>query len=126
MEVLQNTTFPPYSLILKNSKHNEHYTDRKLIEQFILEWNNKNGFELNITGRFDHEKCLLIFANDNTTFEELFDQHKWPDKIADIEYDFKVPRIFPAAYSIVIHQFFINLNINEVLQEVKNKLSFIS
>jgi hypothetical protein len=119
MKVQQSTTFPPYTLILKNLHHNEHGTDRKLIEQFILEWKNKNGFELDITGRFGHEKCLLIFANNNTTFEELFIQDKWPNKINDLEYNLKVPRILPAAYSIVIHQFFINWNTNEVQEELK-------
>jgi hypothetical protein len=119
MEMIPNATFPPYTLILKNSQHNELLIDRKLIEQFILEWMNKNKFELDITGRFGHDKRLLIFANNNTSFEELFDQQKWPNKIANNEFEVIVPRIFPAAYSLVIHQFFTNWNINEVFEELK-------
>ncbi|CAF2085250.1 unnamed protein product [Rotaria magnacalcarata] len=76
-------------------------------------WKNKNGSGLDITGRFGHEKWILIFANNETTVEELFDRHKWPDKIADNEFELKVPRIFPAAYSLVIQQFYDSWNINE-------------
>jgi len=49
------------------------------MEHLIQEWKNKNGTELDITGRFGREKCLVIFANDETTFEEMYSKNKWPD-----------------------------------------------
>ncbi|CAM4858322.1 unnamed protein product [Rotaria socialis] len=119
MEIVHKTAFPPYSITLKNSQHNEQLTDCKLVEHLILEWKNKNRSELDITGRFGHEKRILIFANNETTFEELLDQHKWPDKIADDEFELKVLRIFPSAYSLVIQQFYNGWNINEVQDELK-------
>ena len=54
--------------------------DPKLVENLSLERKNKNGSDLNITSRCGHEKYLLVFANDGTTFEELFDQHLWLKK----------------------------------------------
>ena len=50
---------PLYSITPKDSLHPDQCTDRKLIE-------------LDITGRFDHRSCLLIFANNETSFEELY------------------------------------------------------
>ncbi|CAF3839777.1 unnamed protein product [Rotaria magnacalcarata] len=89
----QNAKFPPYIINFKKSQQNGQVTDRKLIEHLILEWKSKNNYVLNITGRFGHEKCLLIIANDETSFEELFNQQNWPIKINDSECDLKMPRV---------------------------------
>ncbi|CAF4696588.1 unnamed protein product, partial [Rotaria sp. Silwood2] len=69
--------------------------------------------------RFGHEKCLLIFTNDETSFEELFNQLNWPTEINDIEFDITIPRVSPSIYSLVIQQFFNNWNIEDIFQGLK-------
>lgn len=119
MDTNQLKSFPPYSIIPKNALLPDQCTDRKLIEHLILEWKKKNGIDLDITGRFGHDSCLLIFANNESSFEELYCRSKWPDKLHNVEFNVKAPRIFPAAYSVIIQQFFSNWNIGEVLDELK-------
>ncbi|CAF4497926.1 unnamed protein product [Rotaria sp. Silwood2] len=106
----QSARFHPYTITFKKPQQNEH---------LISEWKNKNDYILNITGRFGHEKCLLIFANDETSSEELFNQLNWPTKINDIEFDIKIPRVSPSIYSLVIEQFFNNWNIENIFQDLK-------
>ncbi|CAF4894084.1 unnamed protein product [Rotaria socialis] len=112
MEIVHKTAFPPYSITLKNSQHNEQRTDRKLVEHLILEWKNKNGFELDITGRFGHEKRILIFANNETTFEELFDQHKPSWNINEVQDELKIT--YPPLIKLTIMHSFINKPLNLV------------
>ncbi|CAF3615143.1 unnamed protein product [Rotaria sp. Silwood1] len=84
----QSSKFPPYSITFKRSPQDEQVTDRKLLELLLVEWKDKNNYVPDITGRFGHGKCLLIFANDETSFEELFNQQNWPTKINDLRADF--------------------------------------
>jgi len=117
MEITQHATFRPCTITLKNSQHTEQFTDRKLMEYVGQKWKNKIRTELDIPCRFRHEKCLLrFFANDETIFEEMYSKDKWSDKIADNESDLKVSRIFSAAYSLVIQQFFNSWDIKNVLE----------
>ncbi|CAF3973729.1 unnamed protein product [Rotaria sp. Silwood1] len=115
----QSSKFPPYSITFKRSPQVEQVTDRKLLELLLVEWKDKNNYVPDITGRFGHGKCLLIFANDETSFEELFNQQNWPTKINDCEFDLKIPRVSPSIYSLVIQQFFNSWNIEEVFEDLK-------
>ncbi|CAF2830813.1 unnamed protein product [Rotaria sp. Silwood2] len=99
----QSSKFPPYSITFKRSSQDEQVTDRKLLELLLVEWKDKNNYVPDITGRFGHGKCLLIFANDETSFEELFNQQNWPTKINDCEFDLK----------------FHDWNIEEVFEDLK-------
>ncbi|CAF3774864.1 unnamed protein product [Rotaria socialis] len=114
-----NTSFPPYSIVFKHPQDIDKAPDIQLIEQFIIEWKNKYSTTLNITGRFGHEKSLLIFANDESSFEDLLMEHKWPAHINEKDFILKIPRILPPAYSLVIRQFFNTWNIEEMLQVLK-------
>ncbi|CAF5116202.1 unnamed protein product [Rotaria sp. Silwood1] len=115
----QSSKFPPYSITFKRSPQDEQVTDRKLLELLLVEWKDKNNYVPDITGRFGHGKCLLIFANDETSFEELFNQQNWPTKINDCEFDLKIPRVLPSIYSLVIQQFFNSWNIEGVFEDLK-------
>ncbi|CAF4777630.1 unnamed protein product [Rotaria sp. Silwood2] len=113
----QSARFHPYTITFTKPQQNEH---------LISEWKNKNDYILNITGRFGHEKCLLIFANDETSSEELFNQLNWPTKINDIEFDIKIPRVSPSVYSLVIQQVFQQLEYCKHFSRFKNLISNIN
>lgn len=115
----QFSSLPPYTIRFNQVEVSSQHTDRKLIEHLIIEWKEKNGNVPSITGRFGHDKCLLIFTNDELTFEDLLDTTKWPTKILDQEYILKIPRILPSSYSLVIQQFFNSWNTDEVLMELQ-------
>ncbi|CAF4285376.1 unnamed protein product [Rotaria sp. Silwood2] len=93
----QISKFPPYSITFKRSSQDEQVTDR----------------------RFEHGKYLLIFVNDETSFEELFNQQNWPTKINDCEFDLKISRALPSIYSLVIQQFFNSWNFEDVFEDLK-------
>jgi hypothetical protein len=60
--------FPPITIEFSEKPD---ISDRLLIEELIMEWKHKNKRDMNIIGRFDFRKGLLIFARDSTTLDEL-------------------------------------------------------
>ncbi len=114
----QENDCPPISLKFKREPQS---SDRQILNEFITWWKSKHSKDLNIIGRFGYNKNLLVFAKDIDTFDVLVHKPHWPKKILEQEYEMKLPRIFPAAYSIVIKQFPRNWDELETAEEMKEK-----
>jgi hypothetical protein len=66
---IQEYDLPPISVKFKNELQS---TDRQLINELITMWKTQHKKELNIIGRFGHNKYLVVFANDVDTFDSRF------------------------------------------------------
>ena len=95
MSAIQEYDFPPVSLKFKNELHS---TDRQLINELITWWKIQHKKDLNIIGPFGFKKCLLVFANDIDTFNDIVDKSCWPDKIQGVACEMKLSRVFPPCY----------------------------
>ncbi|CAF0980460.1 unnamed protein product [Adineta steineri] len=110
--------FPPISLSFKNEPQ---ATDRLMINNLIKWWKSQFKKDLNIIGRYGYKKCLLVFANDLESFDFLIQKLHWPKKIQQLEYEMKLPKVFPPDFSIVVQHFPKNWDEQEINEEVKEK-----
>ena len=108
--------FPPISIEFKD-KHNK--SGRKLIEELVKEWQHKNNKNINIIGRFGFRQALLIFARDLSTFDDLLNKLQWPNKPDELEFKVKFPTRLPDPYSLVIQDFQLTWNENEIIDDLK-------
>ncbi|CAF3701115.1 unnamed protein product [Rotaria sp. Silwood1] len=114
----QERDLPPLSLKFKDELKSN---DRQLINELITWWKKQHNKDLNITGRFGYNKCLLLFANDVDTFDDIIQKSHWPKKIQQLDYEIKLPRVFPPSYSLVVQQFPKNWNELETAEELKER-----
>ena len=66
-------------------------SDREIGADLVDPRQNMHKRKLNITARFGYQKCLLIFANDCNTFEDLLDQSHWPSSLKGIAFKISIP-----------------------------------
>ncbi|CAF3346536.1 unnamed protein product [Rotaria socialis] len=114
----QRNEYPPITIEFK-SAHSK--TDRKLIEELIKEWRIKNNKNIDIIGRFGYKNVLLVFPRNFSTLDDLLETGRWPDRIAGSNYVIKYPKILPATYSLIIHDFQSTWNEDETTKELQEK-----
>ncbi|CAM4888498.1 unnamed protein product [Rotaria socialis] len=114
----QRNEYPPITIECK-SAHSK--TDRKLIEELIKEWRIKNNKNIDIIGRFGYKNVLLVFPRSASTLDDLLETGRWPDRIAGSNYVIKYPKILPATYSLIIHDFQSTWNEDETTKELQEK-----
>ena len=110
--------FPPISISFKNEPQ---ATDRLLINDLIIWWKSQFEKDRNIIGRYGYKKCLLIFINDLESFDFLIQKLHRSTKIQQLEYEMKLPKVFPLDFSLVVQHFPKNWDEQEIIEEVKEK-----
>ena len=116
MTTSNRNVFPPIIIEFKD-KHDK--SDRKLIEESVMEWKHKNNKNINIIGRFGFRQTLLIFARDLSTFDDLLNKLQWPNKLDELKFKIKFPTRLPDSYSLVIQDFQLTWNENEIIDDLK-------
>ncbi|CAF4413326.1 unnamed protein product, partial [Didymodactylos carnosus] len=120
----QKFHYPPFIVTLISQS--EGTTDRKIIDELITTWSITHNKLINVTGRYGHNKSLLIFANDSATFEELMVSQRWPNRLSQSDIEIKQPRQYPSMYSLVIQRFHRKWKADEVLEELKQNYPTLS
>jgi hypothetical protein len=113
---IQECDIPPISLKFKNELQS---TDRQLINELITTSKIQHKKDLNIIGWFGYNKCLLVFAKDVDTFDDIVQESRWPEKIQESEYEIKLPRVFPPSFLLVVQHFPKNGDELETADELK-------
>ena len=107
---------PPITVRFESGKPEN---DREIGADLVNVWQTTHNRKLNITVRFSYMNCLLVFANDSITFEDLMVQSHWPPLLKGLKIKIQLPRTLPSEYSIVIRQFHKNWIESEVEQEMR-------
>lgn len=110
------TKIPPITIKFESGNVG---SDREIGADLIDSWQNSHNRRLSVTVRFGHMQCLLVFANDCNTFEDLLEQPRWPALLKGAQFKIQFPRILPSEYSIVIRQFHKNWVESEVEEELR-------
>ncbi|CAF0925140.1 unnamed protein product [Rotaria sp. Silwood1] len=69
----------------------------------------KQNHKLNISTAFyskyiQSHNVLLLFANDSSTYEMLFENSSWPNLICNLSFKVTLPRRIPVSYSVIVNR----------------------
>ncbi len=96
-----NAKLPPFKL--------EFEDQQKPLEIQVLNDMVKKNYRLNVSSAsystHPHSRhVLLLFANDTSTYEMLFEKSSWPDTLCGLKFHVSVPNRIPTSYSILINR----------------------
>ena len=93
--------FPPFKL--------EFERQHKPAEIQVLNELVKHNKNLNVSSALyssypQTRHVLLLFANDSSSYELLFENKAWPNSICGLSFNVKFPHRIPTSYSIIVNQ----------------------
>lgn len=97
----RKNNFPPFKIEFENQQ--------KPIEIHVLNELVKNNNKLNVSSASyssypQSRHVLLLFANDSSSYELLFENNTWPKSICGLSFRVIYPNRIPTSYSIIVNQ----------------------
>ncbi|CAF3862534.1 unnamed protein product [Rotaria magnacalcarata] len=92
-------------MVINNSSQQASITQRNKYSPITIDFKSVHSKTDNIIERFGYKNVLLRFPRNASTLDDLLETGRWSDRIAGSNYVIKYPKILPATYSLIIHDF---------------------
>ncbi|CAF3989977.1 unnamed protein product [Rotaria sp. Silwood1] len=112
------TRFPFPPIIIKFA---QDVNENVIIKSIEKHFNEHFYMDLSIAGhRLKGKRDLILFAGNRESFVLLYDDKKWPQHLNSIVFEKAGAKHLPAQFSIILRNVPIDINIDELLVNIKN------
>ena len=94
-------TFPPFKIEFERQ---QKPAEIRVLNELVKYNKNLNVSSASYSSSSQTQHVLLLFANDSSSYELLFEKNAWPNSICGLSFHVKFPHRIPTSYSIIVNQ----------------------